>query len=113
MRTNQIPRQVPDQPWYLKTFPCMLLAGILPFGAVFIELYFIFSVSSSEAHAFAVRDNDANAIRDLLLRSGPCIPLRSVTAHSTEFRNQGRYCGPDHARHCGPDHACYCGADHA
>ncbi|KAI1724718.1 endomembrane protein 70 domain-containing protein [Ditylenchus destructor] len=43
VRTNQIPRQVPDQPWYLKTFPCMLLAGILPFGAVFIELYFIFS----------------------------------------------------------------------
>ncbi|VDK44259.1 unnamed protein product [Anisakis simplex] len=43
VRTNQIPRQVPDQPWYLHTFPCMLLAGILPFGAVFIELFFIFS----------------------------------------------------------------------
>uniref|UniRef100_A0A914EJ69 Transmembrane 9 superfamily member n=1 Tax=Acrobeloides nanus TaxID=290746 RepID=A0A914EJ69_9BILA len=43
VRTNQIPRQVPDQPVYLKTIPCMLLAGILPFGAVFIELYFIFS----------------------------------------------------------------------
>uniref|UniRef100_A0A914RPW4 Transmembrane 9 superfamily member n=1 Tax=Parascaris equorum TaxID=6256 RepID=A0A914RPW4_PAREQ len=43
MRTNQIPRQVPDQPWYLHTIPCMLLAGILPFGAVFIELFFIFS----------------------------------------------------------------------
>ncbi|VDN04009.1 unnamed protein product [Thelazia callipaeda] len=43
VRTNQIPRQVPDQPWYLHTLPCMLLAGILPFGAVFIELFFIFS----------------------------------------------------------------------
>ncbi|MFH4974085.1 hypothetical protein AB6A40_000794 [Gnathostoma spinigerum] len=43
VRTNHIPRQVPDQPWYLNTFPCMLLAGILPFGAVFIELFFIFS----------------------------------------------------------------------
>lgn len=43
VRTNQIPRQVPDQPWYLQTLPCMLLAGILPFGAVFIELFFIFS----------------------------------------------------------------------
>ncbi|VDM42616.1 unnamed protein product [Toxocara canis] len=43
VRTNQIPRQVPDQPWYLHTIPCMLLAGILPFGAVFIELFFIFS----------------------------------------------------------------------
>ncbi|VDK67446.1 unnamed protein product [Onchocerca ochengi] len=44
VRTNQIPRQVPEQPWYLHTLPCMLLAGILPFGAVFIELFFIFSV---------------------------------------------------------------------
>ncbi|MCP9260558.1 Transmembrane 9 superfamily member 4 [Dirofilaria immitis] len=43
VRTNQIPRQVPEQPWYLHTLPCMLLAGILPFGAVFIELFFIFS----------------------------------------------------------------------
>uniref|UniRef100_A0A0N5A1G2 Transmembrane 9 superfamily member n=1 Tax=Parastrongyloides trichosuri TaxID=131310 RepID=A0A0N5A1G2_PARTI len=43
VRTNQIPRQVPDQPWYLRTLPSSLLAGILPFGAVFIELYFIFS----------------------------------------------------------------------
>uniref|UniRef100_A0A915Q0X6 Transmembrane 9 superfamily member n=1 Tax=Setaria digitata TaxID=48799 RepID=A0A915Q0X6_9BILA len=30
VRTNQIPRQVPEQPWYLHTLPCMLLAGILP-----------------------------------------------------------------------------------
>lgn len=43
VRTNQIPRQVPEQPWYLKTLPCALIAGVLPFGAVFIELYFIFS----------------------------------------------------------------------
>ncbi|KAE9551690.1 hypothetical protein FO519_005095 [Halicephalobus sp. NKZ332] len=43
VRVNQIPRQVPESPWYLKTIPCMLLSGILPFGAVFIELYFIFS----------------------------------------------------------------------
>uniref|UniRef100_A0AC35U0D9 Transmembrane 9 superfamily member n=1 Tax=Rhabditophanes sp. KR3021 TaxID=114890 RepID=A0AC35U0D9_9BILA len=43
VRTNQIPRVVPDQPWYLKTLPSSLLAGILPFGAIFIELYFILS----------------------------------------------------------------------
>jgi transmembrane 9 superfamily protein 2/4 len=43
VRTNQIPRQVPEQPWYLYTIPSMLLAGILPFGAMFIELFFIFS----------------------------------------------------------------------
>ncbi|KAL5248891.1 hypothetical protein ACHWQZ_G017919 [Mnemiopsis leidyi] len=43
VRTNKIPRPIPSQLWYMRTMPSMLLAGILPFGAVFIELYFIFS----------------------------------------------------------------------
>eukprot|EP00842_Homolaphlyctis_polyrhiza_P006164 jgi/Hompol1/6549/HPOL_005038-RA len=43
VRTNQIPRQIPEQPLYLKFLPSVLLGGILPFGAVFIELYFIMS----------------------------------------------------------------------
>jgi len=43
VRTNQIPRQVPDQPWYLNSFFNTIVAGILPFGAMFIELFFIFS----------------------------------------------------------------------
>ncbi|CAJ0944442.1 unnamed protein product, partial [Mesorhabditis belari] len=43
VRTNQIPRQVPEQPWFLQSLPATLLAGILPFGAMFIELFFIFS----------------------------------------------------------------------
>lgn len=41
VRTNQIPRQIPDQPVYLRWVPSMLLSGILPFGAIFVELYFI------------------------------------------------------------------------
>ncbi|KAJ1336522.1 hypothetical protein BSLG_007306 [Batrachochytrium salamandrivorans] len=43
VRTNQIPRQIPDQPPYLKPISSILLGGVLPFGAVFIELYFIMS----------------------------------------------------------------------
>ncbi|KAI8391495.1 uncharacterized protein BYT42DRAFT_197298 [Radiomyces spectabilis] len=40
VRTNQIPRQIPDQPFYLRSIPSILMGGILPFGAIFIELYF-------------------------------------------------------------------------
>lgn len=43
VRVNQIPRQVPPQPWYLNPAPSILVGGVLPFGAVFIELFFIMS----------------------------------------------------------------------
>ncbi|MBN3302644.1 TM9S4 protein, partial [Amia calva] len=43
VRTNQIPRQIPEQRWYMNKFVGILMAGILPFGAMFIELFFIFS----------------------------------------------------------------------
>ncbi|KAH7115281.1 hypothetical protein B0J11DRAFT_128986 [Dendryphion nanum] len=40
-RTNQIPRQIPPAGGYLRPLPSMALAGVLPFGAIFVELYFI------------------------------------------------------------------------
>ncbi|KAI0537092.1 Nonaspanin [Xylaria digitata] len=43
VRTNQIPRQIPPSTTYLKPIPSMLLVGILPFGAIYVELYFIMS----------------------------------------------------------------------
>eukprot|EP01121_Diplochlamys_sp_Union-15-3_P016642 TRINITY_DN5705_c0_g1_i2.p1 TRINITY_DN5705_c0_g1~~TRINITY_DN5705_c0_g1_i2.p1 ORF type:complete len:195 (-),score=8.68 TRINITY_DN5705_c0_g1_i2:37-621(-) len=43
VRTNNIPRQIPDLPWYMNPFFSVMMGGILPFGAVFIELYFILS----------------------------------------------------------------------
>eukprot|EP00250_Pteridium_aquilinum_P014741 c22170_g2_i1 orf=115-1797(+) len=41
VRTNKIPRQVPEQAWYMQPVFSVLIGGILPFGAVFIELFFI------------------------------------------------------------------------
>jgi len=43
VRTNQIPRQIPAQIWYMNPLFSILMGGILPFGAVFIELFFILS----------------------------------------------------------------------
>jgi transmembrane 9 superfamily protein 2/4 len=43
VRTNQIPRQIPTQPWYISALFTSLVGGILPFGAVFTELFFIMS----------------------------------------------------------------------
>ena len=40
-RVNQIPRQIPPTARSLKALPSILLAGILPFCAIFVELYFI------------------------------------------------------------------------
>jgi len=43
VRTNPVPRQIPAQPWFVKpAFSCMV-GGVLPFGAVFTELFFIMS----------------------------------------------------------------------
>jgi transmembrane 9 superfamily protein 2/4 len=49
-----IPRQIPDQAWYMQNFVSVMIGGILPFGAVFIELFFILS---------SVWLNQARAIR--------------------------------------------------
>ena len=40
---NKIPRQIPPQQWYMHPVITVALGGILPFGAVFIELFFIMS----------------------------------------------------------------------
>ncbi|MBW0517342.1 hypothetical protein O181_057057 [Austropuccinia psidii MF-1] len=43
VRVNQIPRQIPPTVWYMRFWPAAFIAGILPFGAGFIECYFLLS----------------------------------------------------------------------
>jgi len=43
VRTNPLPRHIPPQPWYLSAVLSTFIGGVLPFGAVFIELYFVMS----------------------------------------------------------------------
>lgn len=41
-KTSSVPRQIPAQPWYLRRVPGALLAGLVPFAVLFIELLFVF-----------------------------------------------------------------------
>ncbi|KAM4621688.1 transmembrane 9 superfamily protein member 5 isoform 2-T2 [Polymixia lowei] len=41
VRTNQIPRQIPEQSFFTKPIPGIVMGGILPFGCIFIQLFFI------------------------------------------------------------------------
>ena len=43
VRTTKYPREVPPLPWYRKAPAQMLMAGFLPFSAIYIELYYIFA----------------------------------------------------------------------
>merc|ERR1712222_121624 len=43
VKVNQISRYIPDLPWYASPPASYLLGGILPFGSVCIELFFIMS----------------------------------------------------------------------
>lgn len=41
--TSGIPRELPPQPWYLSTGVLYIIGGIVPFGVIFVELYFFLS----------------------------------------------------------------------
>ncbi|KAH9908756.1 Nonaspanin [Xylariomycetidae sp. FL2044] len=41
-KTAQIPRQIPRQSWYARSAQAVLLAGLIPFAVIFIELLFVF-----------------------------------------------------------------------
>lgn len=42
-RVHPVPRPIPEKKWYLHPIMNILLGGVLPFGSIFIEMYFIFT----------------------------------------------------------------------
>ncbi|KAG5677592.1 hypothetical protein PVAND_007340 [Polypedilum vanderplanki] len=42
-RVNAVPRPIPEKKWYMEPAVITMLGGILPFGSIFIEMYFIFT----------------------------------------------------------------------
>ena len=41
-KTSSVPRQIPNQAWYIRDIRSVLLAGLIPFAVIFIELLFVF-----------------------------------------------------------------------
>jgi transmembrane 9 superfamily protein 2/4 len=41
VNTSSIPRQIPDQPWFISIPFTLVISGIMPFGSCFVELRFI------------------------------------------------------------------------
>lgn len=42
-RVNAVPRPIPEKKWFMEPSVLIPLGGILPFGSIFIEMYFIFT----------------------------------------------------------------------
>lgn len=40
---NAVPRPIPEKKWFMEPAVIILLGGVLPFGSIFIEMYFIFT----------------------------------------------------------------------
>ena len=40
---KRIPSPIPDKRWYLRPWVIAAAGGLLPFGSIFIEMYFIFT----------------------------------------------------------------------
>ena len=58
-RVKRIPSPIPHKRWYLRPSVIALAGGLLPFGSIFIEMYFIFTSFWN----YKVRDPDGCCAR--------------------------------------------------
>ena len=42
-RVSSVPRPIPEKKWFMEPSVIVCLGGVLPFGSIFIEMYFIFT----------------------------------------------------------------------
>jgi transmembrane 9 superfamily member 2/4 len=55
IKATSIPRQIPQQAWYARPLQAALIAGLIPFAVIFIELLFVFqSLWSDKASYYYV-----------------------------------------------------------
>ena len=93
-RTNQIPRHIPPPHWASHPFVLFLAAGLLPFGTIFVELYFAMT-SIWQASPGRRRDLAKGASTDGLpgqldTALSAEAQSRHVTLHTTTVRPHSR-----------------------
>lgn len=70
MRTNQIPRQIPEQNFYTQPIPGVIMGGVLPFGCIFIQLFFILnSLWYVSSRHIVIDKHSMNCVIFFLIRS--------------------------------------------
>lgn len=52
IKASAIPRQIPQQSWYTRNIQTALLAGLIPFAVIFIELLFVFKSMWSDKSGY-------------------------------------------------------------
>ena len=78
VRTNTIPRTIPEQIFYTKPLPGIVMGGILPFGCIFIQLFFIMnSIWSHQVRIFTPVSLAFHPSFHPIFRSTICLDLFS------------------------------------
>lgn len=86
-RVKTIPRPIPEKKWYLTPSIISLMGGLLPFGSIFIEMYFVFTsfwnykVTSFSIHWFVLLIHYTSGWSVSLKRF--CINLNSAYSFSS------------------------------
>ena len=52
VNTSNIPRQIPDEPWFMNPILTAIISGIMSFGASFLEFFFIMSAIWMEQYYY-------------------------------------------------------------
>lgn len=68
-KVDSVPREIPEQPWYLGTGFTIVIGGILPFGACFVELFFILSSMWMDQYYYVSWTDNFAVIRTFLNKS--------------------------------------------
>lgn len=89
-RVKRIPSPIPTRRWYLRPWVIALMGGLLPFGSIFIEMYFVFtSFWNYKASPHEILSFRSNAAQSLTFAPGSeNLCVSTSNAHSSHKLTQ-------------------------